>query len=192
MVLQEKDREILSFIRKFHCVKTKHIMMEFYNECKQARYLTCRKMKKLWEGKFVKRNRNLFEDYIYYFNKSKQERHHLIVADLYFKLKECGKLDCFDVECVIEDIRPDTVCKLEYGKDEYWFCFEVHLSNNDYKDSIEKYKNLYYSGMWKKYFEWFPIVVFISDKGIKLEDDKDRLIFIKIDEDLENIEDIFI
>lgn len=118
-------------------------------------------------------------------------KRYYIPYHLYFKLKEYGKVTEFEVENVIEDIRPDAVCKFEYGKDEYLFCFEVHLSNNDYKDSLGKYERFYCNGKWKEYFEWFPVVVFISDKGIRFEEDS-NLIFIKVDEGLSNLKDIFI
>lgn len=189
MVIQRKDREILEFIDKFYCVTTTHIMKEFYNNQSQSRFLTNRKMTKLYKNKQIKRDRELFEDYVYYSKKSSQQQHHLIVADFYFKLMEYdGRLLQYDVEVVMEGLRPDAVVKYDLNGDIYLFCVEVHISNN--KPDIMKYEQLYISGKYKQYFEWFPIVVFISNKKVSFENSK--LPFIKIQTDLSDYEKIFI
>jgi hypothetical protein len=188
MVLQEKDKEILAFIDKFHCVTTTHIMKVFYPHQNQARFLTNRKMNKLIKNNLIKRDRELFNDYVYYCKKTQQQLHHLIVADLYIKFLECqGKLLDFDLEVNCSNIRPDAIVKYELNGDIYLFCFEVHLSNN--KADIIKYEELYLTGKYKNYFEWFPIVIFISDKKVNYEG---KLPMIIIKTDLSDFDKIFI
>jgi hypothetical protein len=186
----ELDKKILSFIDKFHAADTKQIQRVFYKSQKQGRFLCERKLRKLYERKLIKRHRIVLnEPYIYYYTKSKQMTHHLIVTELYCNLSDCeGKIINFEVEKVIEDIRPDAICQFELNGDIYQYCFEVHISNNNF-DQI-KYERFYKSGTWKKYFKIFPAIVIISDRKINIKDTK--LIFIQIGTELEDIDKMFI
>lgn len=188
--MQELDKRILNFIDEFRAASTKHIQRVFYKSQSQAQFLTERKMRKLYKKKLIKRYRySLNEPYIYYFKKSGQITHHLIVTELYCKLMEHeGELIGFEIEKEIEDIRPDAVCQYKYRSDKYTFCFEIHRSNNKFDQA--KYERLYKTGVWKRYFSVFPIIVIVSDRKIRL--DESKLIYIQVDTELQNIDKIFI
>jgi hypothetical protein len=186
----ELDKKILSFIEMFHAANTKQIQRAFYKSQKQGTFLCERKLRKLYERNLLKRHRIVLnEPYIYYFTKSKQITHHLIVTELYCNLLEHkGNIISFEVEEVIEDIRPDAICQFELNGDIYQYCIEVHISNNNF-DQI-KYERFYRSGAWKKYFKIFPAIVIISDRKVNLKDTK--LIFIQIGTAFKDIDKIFI
>lgn len=63
---------------------------------------------------------------------------------------------------------------------------EVELSNKGL--DINKYKKLYLSGEYKNYFPIFPLIIVVSNKRIKFNED---FKIVRVNEDMGNIGDIF-
>lgn len=189
MILQERDKKILEFVEKFKVVTTSHIEKEFFAGNKQSARIARRRLKKLYDNKFLKRERNnINAEYIYYFRKPIQIRHQLLVIDFYQAIKKYGKIIEFTPEKTMEDIRPDAVCKIARDNHLHLFCVEIELSNNTFNQT--KYEQFYASREYKKWFQVFPKVIIISNRIINIKESKIK--FIQISTDLIEIQKIFI
>ena len=77
-MITKRDLKVLNFIDEFKVATTSTIQELYYPSLRVAQI----RLKKLCENNDLKRERYHFtQEYIYYFNKTKQQRHDLILTN---------------------------------------------------------------------------------------------------------------
>jgi DNA-binding Lrp family transcriptional regulator len=184
----ERDQKVLDMIELLNVAKVSQIYRMFYKGLNQGETICRRRMKKLYDDKLIKRERNhLNTEYVYYMNKNNQFNHSLILTEFYVRLHELADIDKFEVEQPYGNIRPDGMCICGYRGFTHYFFIEVHISNNKFNQ--DKYISYYGSREWKQYFDVFPKIIIISDKKVEIK--PTNLKFIQIQQSCEDIINIF-
>jgi len=175
-------------IELLNVAKVSQIYRMFYSGLKQGEQICRKRMKKLYDDKLIKRERNhLNAEYVYYVNKNNQFKHSLILTEFYVQMHQLAEIDKFEVEQPYGHIRPDGMCICGYRGFTHYFFIEVHISNNKFNQ--DKYISYYGSREWKTYFDVFPKIITISDKQVKIN--PTNLKFIQISQNCENINKIW-
>ena len=164
MKIQERDLQIIDFIKRVVVADTETIHKMFFNNCS----LRCcqRRLQKLEEGKYIKSFReDILKQKIFYINRKPSSYKHKIVFS-----QLIGELSARNIEIV----KYKTPLKLHniiadgfiiYKTDTVKMAFvEVERCKNF---NIKKYEDLYFSRAWRNNFEKFPGIVVISDKKVK-------------------------
>lgn len=127
-----------------------------FQNVNQKRVIACRRLKKLYEAKYLKRDRNNINTYYVYYtgNKQKNWEHDLKITDFYIKFRK--NIKNWLIEPQICNIKPDVLAEIEIKSNRYLIAYELQL--NGYAD-IEKYEKLYKSNNWVGILPVFPIVV---------------------------------
>ncbi|MBS4538234.1 hypothetical protein GOQ27_07150 [Clostridium sp. D2Q-11] len=181
-MVTDRDRKVIEFIEKFNVATTNIVAELFYPSLRVAQ----NRLKRLTEDKVLKRDRDHFTNqYLYYLKKPKQLNHCLLLVEFYQKVSKYVDIEYYDKEVTIENLRADGLMIYRYRSKKYIAFIEVQISNIPV--DIDKYRKLYLSEKYKKYFPVFPKLIVISNK--KMPDNQDFKI-IKISEDLNNIQDI--
>jgi hypothetical protein len=187
-VITETEQKVLDFLEMFNCATTTQLTKLFYMTTVFPYNKSRRRLKILYDDKYVKRVRNSINmEYVYYLKKNNQFNHSLILTEFYVQLHELVEIDKFEVEQPYGNIRPDGMAICGYKGFTHYFFIEVHISNNRFNQ--DKYINYYGSREWKQYFDVFPKIIIISDKKVDLK--PTNLKFIQIKQNCEDILNIF-
>lgn len=188
MMLQERDKQVIEFIRKFHAVTTSQIRRVFFKND----FLCQRRLRTLTLNKFMKRCRdNINSDYVYYADKKTAKmQHYITLAGLYVNMLDIpGKMISFEVEKKIDNIIPDGFLQYAFNGNKHSFFIEVHISNNEFNQG--KYEAFYRSRKWLEHgLKVFPKIVVITDKKVTLQ--PSTLRYIMISSDYKNLKGILI
>ncbi|OLS02866.1 hypothetical protein [Tissierella creatinophila] len=178
MIVTDRDKLSLKFIKKFKVATTDTIAELFYPNLVIAR----RRLKLLCDNKLIKRDRDHFTaQYYYYFKKTKQLKHKILLTDFYRELNKTSEIVLFENEFRCENIIADGLAVYKINSQPYIVFIEIEISNKGI--DIEKYENLYRSGKYKRYFPVFPSIIVITDKKIPYS----NLNIIQVNEDIENL-----
>lgn len=181
MIVTDKDKEVLQFLEKFKVATTDTISELFYHNLKW----TQRRLKKLYDNKYLKRERDHFtSQYMYYIRKPKQLRHDLLLTDFYREMNRLTDIELFEKEFTIDNVRPDGLIAYRYKGKSYIACIEVQIANIAL--DVEKYEKLFKSGKYKKYFPVFPLVYAITDRKIPAT----KIEVIRVNEDMSNLREV--
>lgn len=181
MIVTDRDKRVLDFISKFRVATTDTIQELFYPSLR----VTQNRLKLMYENKLLKRERDHFtSQYIYYLRKPKQLRHSLLLTDFYREMHKLTKIELFEKEFEIENIRADGLIAYKYKNKGYIAFVEVQIANKGL--DIVKYEKLYKSKNYKKYFPVFPLVYAITNKKIP----DTELKIIRVNEDMSNLKEI--
>ena len=161
MKIQDRDLQIIDFIKRVVVADTSTIHKIFFSNCSIR---SCQKrLQKLEEGKYIKSFREtILDQKIFYINrKPSSYKHKIVFSQLIGEMTSQG----------IEIIKYKTPLKLYnliadgfivYKTDTVKMAFvEVERCKNF---NIKKYEDLYYSRAWRSNFEKFPGIIVISDK----------------------------
>lgn len=181
MMVTAKDKEVLQFIEKFKVATTSTISELYYHNLKW----TQRRLKKLYDNKYLKRERDHFtSEYYYYIRKTRQLRHDLLLTNFYREMNKIVDIELFEKEFTIENMRADGLIAYRHKNKGYIAFVEVQIANIPL--DVEKYESLYKSGKYKKYFPVFPLIYAITDKKIP----NTTLKVIRINEDMSNLREV--
>lgn len=177
--LQQRDLDLIDFIKNVVVADTDTLYKVFFKDTCSLR--TCQeRLTKLTNAGYIKRWRNShFEEYIYYINKKPTSYLHKIkFSQLIAKMKEQN----------IEIIKYKTPLKffniiadgfLVYKDNGLKMAF-IEVERTKYFNE-EKYNQLYYSREWKKNFNEFPDIWVITDKNIKINNNRLNVKLFKLD-----------
>lgn len=169
MILTERDNKVLDLIAYFRYASLSQIVRAYYNGHKQSYNLARRRLTKLVDAGYMKRERsNINAEYVYYMKKNNQMNHSLILTEFYIKLLETdAEVDAFFVEKPYGSMRPDAMVIAGWEDLTHYFFVEVHISNNPFNQ--QKYIDYYKSREWKRYFPLYPKIIILSDRRIDLQ-----------------------
>lgn len=183
MIVTDRDKKVLDFLDKFKVATTDTIHEFFYPSLRVAQ----NRLKLLTDNKLLKRERDHFtRQYIYYVRKPKQLRHSLLLTDFYREMHKLAKIELFEKEFEIGNIRADGLIAYKYKNKGYIAFVEVQIANTSL--DVEKYEKLYRNKKYKKYFPVFPLVYAITDR--KIPDTEIEII--RVNEDMSNLREIFV
>lgn len=181
-MITKRDGKVLDFVEEFKVASTSTINELFYKNIRVAQ----RRLKLMVETKDLKRERYHFTDeYVYYYKKTTQQRHDLLLTDFYRELNKIVNIVSFKKEFTkIEGIRPDGVVVYQYRNKNYVAFVEVEISNKGF--DTEKYKEMYRNKNYKGILPTFPLIIAITNQKIE----KTPFEIIKIDTDLTNLKEV--
>ena len=165
MKIQQRDLEIIEFLKKVVVADTETIHHIFFKNCTKR---TCQiRLQKLVDGKHIKSFReNILEQNIYFISRKPTSYKHKIVFS-----KLLGVMALNDIEI----IKYKTPLKLHniiadgfvvYRQDNQVKMLFVEVERTKFFD-LKKYEDLYYSRSWKTTFNEFPGILVITDKKVK-------------------------
>ena len=163
--MTDRDSSIINFIHEVGLATTKNIDDLFFNDV--SRTVLSRRLNHLVDYKYLKRIRvkELNNSYMYYIDsKPKHLVHELIGTSFYVALSNLGyNIIRFMRNKKLGNCIIDIIVIAEINGTEDVFFVEVQRHFNHITKCTDKYKELYYSDVWKEVFEEFPKVVVVSD-----------------------------
>lgn len=169
-MFSQRDQNIKDFLVKFKVAKTSTIAELFFPSIRMAQY----RLKTLCKDyKEINRYReHISDEYVYYVGKKpKHPKHPLLLTDFYRELHKIAtiKPDYFIPEYRIEHLIADGLVGYNYQGENYFACIEVQTRNEEV--DLDKYKKLYTSKRYLKYFPTFPQIIVITDPPIRAKTD---------------------
>lgn len=183
--LQQRDNEIIEFLKNCKCADTFTIHSIFFKDCKIR--TTQIRLQKLEEAGYIKSFReDILKPKIYYVrNKPKSYKHAIKVSQFIGELhKQNIEILKYKVPYKVGNIIADGLLVIRVNEDVKILFLEVELQKYF---NLNKYNDLYYSRSWQEVFPVFPKIVVVSDK--RVDTDK-KFNIAKIDTEFKNIDDI--
>lgn len=177
IVITERDKEIIQFLKDFKVATTTTIADIYFNSSIRP----CqRRLKHLSEHGYIKSyQENIITEKIHYVRKKPVNlKHALILSEFISKLKINNiEILKYKVPYKIDNVIADAFIAIKVNNQNYIYFVEVE---NTKKFDLDKYEKLYYSRTWKDIFPIFPGIIVISDKQVK-NNNKFNIINIKLD-----------
>lgn len=163
--MKERDLSIVQFIHEVQVATTKNIQDLFFSEVSKT--VASRRLNHLVDYSFIKRTKvkELNNAHVYYIDsKPRYLIHELIGTTFYVSLINLGyEIIRFARTKKIGNCIADLIIVAQRDNVEEVFFVEVQRNFNHITKCTDKYKELYYSGIWRDVFEEFPKVVVVSD-----------------------------
>ena len=184
IVITDRDKEIIQFLKDFKVATTTIISDLYFNSSLRP----CqRRLKYLYEHGYIKSyQENVITEKIHYTRKKPINlKHALVLSEFISKLKVNNiKLLKYKVPYKIDHVIADAFVAINMNGQNKIYCVEVE---NRKKFDLDKYEKLYYSRKWKDIFPVFPDIIVISDKPV-INSTKFNIINIKLN--LSNIDEL--
>lgn len=172
MRINEKTKDILSFIEKYGFITAKICSRTVYKEYSQNYQLASRKLRKMEQGGLLQRYLDNSNEFIYQINKKHVTPHKYYLINFYSRLYEkVDNVELFEIEKSwnISHKRNDGFIIYKNDNSFYSLLIEIDYSHFTSKDKLD---SLYESKEVQKYFkdnyginDYFPTVVVISMLG---------------------------
>lgn len=163
IMITERDKNIINFLKEVSVADTKSISILFFNSglrrCQQRLKLLC-------DNRYIKSFReDVHSQYIYYINrKPKNWRHKIIFSRMLAALELRGiNVIKYKTPLKINKVIADGFIAINVKGINKIYLVEVDITK--YFD-LNKYLDLYYSREWKQYFPVMPSILCISNKRI--------------------------
>lgn len=166
--MQDRDYEIIQFLKEFKVADSKIIADLFFSGCKNSILVANRRLKKLVDNKKINRNvdRKILEGYLYYpkgISKPSNWKHSLEITRLYVNLVKKYQVVKYKREYEIRYsngklLRADLMAVLKINGKLIPYLFEIDLKAPYNK----KYDEYIINGYWKNKFPCPPTIVSIS------------------------------
>lgn len=159
-MLTKRDREILTFIEKYHSITLSQCTYLFFNGC----YEGCRRrMRQLEKMEFLKSIPNKLLNSRVYFNEKLTNDHNLLIIE-FLKMIKLNGGDIIEFRTqphyLNKQIRPDAFVIFSYNDNVYFILLEVDLTHYTSNGKMKKYEELFKTGeVQKDCCDTFPIVV---------------------------------
>ena len=164
IILTDRDKEIIQFLKDFKVANTTTISDLYFNSSLRP----CqRRLKYLCEHGYIKSyQENVISEKIHYLKRKPTNlQHALILSKFISKLKLDGiEIIKYKVPFKIENLIADAFIAIKKDNKNYIYFVEVE---NTKKFDLEKYEKLYYSRKWKEILPIFPGIIVISDKPVR-------------------------
>ncbi|MCU9808383.1 replication-relaxation family protein [Paraclostridium sp. AKS46] len=185
IVLTDRDKEIIQFLKDFKCATTATISNMFFNSSLRP----CqRRLKYLCEHGYINSyQENVITEKIHYVGRKPINlKHALILSEFIAKLKINNiEILKYKVPFKIENLIADAFIAIKKDNKNYIYFVEVE---NTKQFNLSKYEQLYYNRAWKDVFPVFPGIIVISDRKVN-KNDIFNIIDIKLDlSNFKNIE----
>lgn len=163
--MTDRDKEIVQFIHEVQIATTQNIHDLFFKGISKT--VVSRRLNHLVSYDYLKRTKlkELNNTYMYYIDKKpKYLVHDLIGTSFYVAFINLGySVIRFYRTKKIGNCISDLILIAEYNGNEEVFFVEVQRNFNHITKCTDKYKELYYSNVWRDYFTEFPKIVVVSD-----------------------------
>lgn len=185
IVLTDRDKEIIQFLKDFKVATTTTISDLYFNSSIRP----CqRRLKYLSEHGYIKSHQeNVITEKIHYVGRKPINlKHALILSEFISKLKlEDIEILKYKVPYKLENIIADAFIAIKKDNRNYIYFVEVE---NTKQFDLSKYEKLYYNRDWKDIFPVFPGIIVITNKKVN----RNKLFnIIEIRLDLSNIKNNF-
>ena len=184
IVLTERDKKIIEFIKDFKCATTSTISDIYFPSLRTAQ----RRLKYLCEHGHIKSyQESITLEKIHYIGKRPtQLKHSLILSSFIAQIKKANiEILKYKVQFRLSNTIPDCLLVLRYNNKNYIYLVECE---NTKTFNVSKYEDLYYSRAYKEILPTFPSIVVISNRTVK-KSNKFNVIDIKLD--FSNIDKFF-
>lgn len=188
MAVRERDKNTLQFIHDMKVVTSDIVSPLFYEGNLRVAQRRLQIMAENYKDIGLKRSRDGWTDkYIYYFEKPKQVRHSLLLVEFYkniFLMNGVKILKFLKEPTWFDGLRPDGFIAFTDTRinKNYIAFLEIQICNKPL--DTQKYRKLYLSEEYKKYFPTFPVLIAITNKKVQQNED---FKIIQIKEDFSNI-----
>lgn len=183
IVLTDRDKEIIQFLKDFKVATTTTISDLYFNSSIRP----CqRRLKYLSEHGYIKSyQENVITEKVHYAKRKPTNlQHALILSEFISKLKINNiEILKYKVPYKLENIIADAFIAIRKDNRNYIYFVEVE---NTKQFNLSKYEQLYYNRSWKDIFPIFPGIIVITDKPIKINN---KFNIINISLNLNNIEE---
>lgn len=198
MILTQRDKNILRFIEEYKSITINQCSKIFFNNCKQAYYQARKRLRQLYDNKYIKRYRaDMKSECIYYLTK-KLSIHHLKVLDAYAEFIKIGaNIEYFKTEYKVPTkskyYRLDALIEVTYEEYFYPLIIEVDYTHfTSQRKLIDIYNSKHFQDKYKELDDnIFPTVLIIrpviSDNSIT----SDLFNIVYLDFTLDGIEQVF-
>lgn len=157
-----RDNEILNFIEMYGGTNIKTIANIYYDNSNNGYILASRRLKLLYDNKFLKRNRKSINDeFIYYRGNNPISLHKAKLLEVYSRIYRLGKINKFTINMDLPCRREiDGFIELEIEDTEYINTYPIIIEiDNTHNTSIKKINDIYNCGYFQKQYGIFPIIV---------------------------------
>lgn len=177
IVLTERDKEIIQFLKDFKVATTTTISQIYFNSSIRP----CqRRLKFLSEYGYIKSHQeNVITEKIHYVKRKPINLKHALILSQFVAQLKINNIEIlkYKVPYKIGNVIADAFMALKIGNTNRIFFIEVE---NTKKFNLEKYEKLYYSRVWREIFPIFPSILVITDR-IVLKNEKFNIVDIRLD-----------
>src|SRR5699024_8275200 len=175
--ITERDLEVIEFLEKYK-VATTTTLEEFIYPSKRVAQ---RRLKILYEKKYIKRNQDYIgEDYYYYLKKPKQLKHAILITEFYREFSKFFQIEHFKTEKKFNGIIPDGIIGYYDNGQKIGF-LEVEISNKGF--NYNKYKRI--CSNMKKEMGMNPKIFVVTKHKLKKVEGLDLVKIWDLEKDLE-------
>lgn len=182
IILTDRDKEIIQFLKDFKAATTTTISHVYFNSSIRP----CqRRLKYLNEHGYIKSyQENVITEKIHYVRKKPISlKHALILSQFIAKLKINNiELLKYKVPYKMDHVIADAFIAMRINNKNKIYFVEVE---NTKKFNLDKYEKLYYSRSWKDIFPIFPSIIVITNKPVQTNNKFD---IIKLNLDLNDLD----
>lgn len=177
IVITERDKEIIQFLKDFKVATTTTISQIYFNSSIRP----CqRRLKFLSEHGYIKSHQeNVITEKIHYVKRKPINLKHALILSQFIAQLKINNIEIlkYKVPYKISDVIADAFIAMRINNQNYIYFVEVE---NTKKFDLNKYEKLYYNRSWKEMFPVFPSIIVITDKKINMNE-KLNIIDIKLD-----------
>lgn len=195
MYKKDRDNKILNFIEEYGSITINICANLFFSNANNKYDLARKRLRILYNNKYIKRYKEVGAEVIYYLNKSLKP-HDLKLLEVYSKLSSIGNVVTFEKEKVIlcpNKRKIDGFMEIEVEEGEYINTYplivEIDYTHNTH---LNKIKDIYNSNYFQDMYGFLPIILIVKrnqwDKKLNGYAD---IAIINLDWSLDNIEEVF-
>lgn len=160
-MITKNDNEIINFCDTFGGITINQCSKLFYKEAAYKKDLARKRLKKLFDEKYLKGEKDWATNQKVFFTKKKPSSHSIMIINYNIELITLGaEILEFSREYQIENIcRPDAFVVFKYNNKGKLNFVEVDMSH---KTNLKKYLDLYNTNIFQNKYGTFPEIVIIS------------------------------
>lgn len=200
MYLKENDNRILQFVEDNKSISIQICANLFFNNCsKESAYISAsRRLKTLYDNKFLKRFRKTINDeYVYYRDGSPLGYHSMKLLEVYSKLSTIGEIVRFEKEFMVGSGKTkrknDGLIEIKVEQGEYINTYAVIIEiDYSHETNWAKIRDIIKSGVYQKMYGTMPTILIVKryEHMKKLNSNSDVEI-LNINWKLDGIEQLF-
>lgn len=177
IIITDRDKEIIQFLKDFKVASTNTISDLFFNSSLRP----CqRRLKYLCEHGYINSyQENVITEKIHYVKRKPTNLQHALILSQFMAKLKINNIEIikYKVPYKFENIIADAFIAVRADNKNLIYFVEVE---NTKQFDLEKYEKLYYSRNWKEVFPIFPSIIVISNRKVN-KNNLFNIIDIKLD-----------
>jgi len=200
MYLKENDNRILKFVEENKSITIQICANLFFRDCnKESAYISAsRRLKKLYDNKFLKRFRKTINDeYVYYRDGNPLGYHKMKLLEVCSKLSTIGEIVKFEQEFEVASgkikRKNDGLIEIKVEQGEYINTYAVIIEiDYSHETNWAKIKDIIKSGVYQNMYGTMPTILIVKKyEHMKRLNGNDDIDIVNVNWKLDNIEDLF-